>query len=80
MLRKENCFLFVICNVTSICCIFLASCTYLTALQSDLFTVYVSKVMSRRLHYVVGFTLLSSLHPIVTNAHSEHRQLHNITT
>ena len=76
----ENCFLFVICNVTPICCIFLASCTYLTALQHDLFTIYVSKVMSRRLHYVVGFTLLGSLHPLVTNAHSEHRQLPNITT
>ena len=58
----------------------LASCTYLTALQHDLFTVYVSEVMSRRLHYVVGLPLLSSLHPLVTNAHNEHRQLPNITT
>ena len=58
----------------------LTSCTYLMALQRDLFTVYVSEVMSRRLHYVVGLTLLSSLHPLVTNAHSEHRQLPNITT
>ena len=75
MKRKENWFLFVLSNVTSICCIFLASCTPLTLLQSDLFPVFVRKVMSRRLHYIVGFTLLGSLHPVVTQAITQHPNL-----
>ena len=36
--------------------------------------------MSRRLHYVVGFTFLSSLHPVIMSKHNEHEQLHNTTT
>ena len=73
--RKKNCFLFVLSNVTSICCIFLASCTPLTLLQSDLFPVFARKVMSCRLHYIVGFTLLGSLYPVVTQAITQHPNL-----
>ena len=80
MKRKENSFLFVLSNITSICCVFLASCTPLTLLQSDLFSVFVSKVMSHRLHYMVGFTLLGSLHPVFTQAISQHCEILFIQT
>ena len=36
--------------------------------------------MSRRLHYVDDFTFPSSLHPVITNRHNEHKQLHNTTS
>ena len=48
--------------------------------SSELFPVFVSKVMSHRLQYVVGFTFLSLLHPIITNKRNEHKQLHNTTS
>ena len=36
--------------------------------------------MSRRLHYVDDFTFPGSLHPVTTNRHNEHKQLHNTTS
>ena len=70
----------MVSNVTSICCIFLSSCSPLTSIQNELLSVFVSKVMSHRLHYVVNFIFLSSLHTVVVNKHNEHKQLHNVLT
>ena len=48
------------------------------SLNSLLF--FVNKIMSHRLHYVDDFTSPGSLHPVITNRHSEHKQLHHTTS
>ena len=49
-----------------------------TSLNSLL--LFLNKFTSHRLHYVDDFTFPGSLHPVITNRHSEHKQLHNTTS